>query len=231
MRIRRWLIRIGVGLIVLGVAAGWALPRMIPSVLAWLRPDIVFRGDSSRRILYLTIDDSPSAGTAEILKVLAKHHVPATFFVIEDRVHSADDLRAIAAAGQGIGNHTRTRVTWTRFGAEFERTAELLAPFPGPRMFRPHSGYCSAAQAEFARQRGFRTVLGTVYAFDPKIENPMVLKLLLRWLAVPGGILILHDGAPRAARTAAVLDELIPEFRRRGYEFARLDELAKPGAN
>ena len=45
--------------LLLVVAAGIvAVPRLLPHVLAWSRPDVIFRRDSDRKVLYITIDDA-----------------------------------------------------------------------------------------------------------------------------------------------------------------------------
>jgi len=46
------------------------------------------------------------------------------------------------------------------------------------------------------------------------------------WQSVNGGIIIIHDGNERGARTAEVLDRLIPILKARGYRFG---ELQRPG--
>lgn len=56
------------------------------------------------KVCYLTFDDGPSANTLNILDILKKENVPATFFVI----HSShkDYLKKIADGGHAIGLHT-----------------------------------------------------------------------------------------------------------------------------
>ncbi len=79
------------------------VPFLLPKLFAWWQPEIVFRGDAAHKILYLTIDDAPTTETEEILAVLAKHKVPATFFIISGRVKSDPELRTIVAAGHRLG--------------------------------------------------------------------------------------------------------------------------------
>ena len=221
------------GLLALAVACYAALPEMLPWMLERIRPDIMFRGDSRKKVIYLTIDDVPTAATGEILRVLAKHQVPATFFVISGRIRSDTDLRAIVQAGHLLGNHLRTtractKLSWEEFRADFDDTDRAIGKFRGTRFFRPPSGFCTEQQSAYARSRGYVTVLGTMFAFDTRVQNQAMLKFLLKWLAVPGGILVMHDGDLRAATTATVLDQIIPDLRRLGFEFRSLDELDTP---
>ena len=64
-------------------------------------------GEDTRRKVYLTFDDGPSANTSEILDILAEYHVKATFFV----VGKTDDMsianyKRIVAEGHTLGMHS-----------------------------------------------------------------------------------------------------------------------------
>src|SRR3569832_2035335 len=66
-----------------------------------------WRGSRSRPSIALTFDDGPSEGTGQLLEVLERYGVPATFFQCGanvDRLPAA--AREAAAAGHEIGNHT-----------------------------------------------------------------------------------------------------------------------------
>lgn len=57
----------------------------------------------------LTFDDGPSVYTDQILAILNRYHVRATFFFVGSRVPLwPSSVRRVAAAGDGIGNHTMT---------------------------------------------------------------------------------------------------------------------------
>ena len=60
------------------------------------------------KIVCLTFDDGPSAHTPEILDILEKEHVPATFFVCAQDANEAhlDKIADIAAAGHQIALHS-----------------------------------------------------------------------------------------------------------------------------
>lgn len=58
------------------------------------------------KVIYLTFDDGPSIYTPELLEVLAKYDVKATFFVVKtENFHMIKD---IAAGGHAIGIHSCT---------------------------------------------------------------------------------------------------------------------------
>src|SRR4051794_13065300 len=67
----------------------------------------VYRGPRDRRAIALTFDDGPSEGTHELLELLGRLAIPATFFVCGMNVRRLPQtLRETVAAGHEIGNHS-----------------------------------------------------------------------------------------------------------------------------
>src|SRR4051794_10908391 len=106
------------------------------------------RGPRSRPALALTFDDGPSESTPEILGILDRHRVPATFFQCGANV---ERLRAVAAevraAGHEIGNHSHTHPMLCFRSAAFieeelRRAQEAIGHFTGvaPVWFRAPFG-------------------------------------------------------------------------------------------
>lgn len=79
-------------------------------------------------LLALTYDDGPNpAVTPQLLELLARHHIRATFFMIGNFVRQCPALvREIAAAGHLIGNHTLTH-PWLPFVSNARILHELTA--------------------------------------------------------------------------------------------------------
>jgi len=230
-KVKRWLTRTAFFGIASGVVCLCCLPRLLPHVLSCWRPDICFRGNPDGKRLFLTIDDGPSDATPAILAVLEKHNVPAIFFIIGSHVRSDAQLKSIVDAGHSLGHHMRTgeqcgSMRLNRFSADFEFTDQLLRRFSTPRYFRPPSAIGTSEQMAYVKSKGYQPVLGTVFPFDHAIHRPSILGLLVRWLAMPGGIVIMHDGDVQGRTTAQVLDDVLPALKRAGYTFDALE----PGA-
>ena len=66
-------------------------------------PEIV---EPEGKVIYLTFDDGPGNYTEDLLKVLKKYNVKATFFVVD--THRIDLLSEIDAQGHAIGIHSKT---------------------------------------------------------------------------------------------------------------------------
>lgn len=213
------------GAALLGGCAG------LPGMMERSHPGVVYRmPQEGRTNLYITIDDGPSGSTEAILAVLRKHEAPATFFVVSEHLEP-ELVRRILTDGHQLGHHMKTargpdRMSDAAFREEFLGAEAALSAYGGTRLFRPAGGAISDSQADFVRSRGYRIVLGTVYPFDHAFRNETAIVTISKWLAVRGGILILHDFNPAAGRqTAAVLDRLIPDLRAKGYEFTRFPEV------
>lgn len=123
----------------------------------------------------LTFDDGPNARwTPQLLEVLARHGVRATFFVLGGRAQAQPELvRQMAAAGHIVGNHSwshpnlaRTRASLVR--EELKRTSdELEQILGGPvKFFRPPYGGRRPAVFRIARELGLAPVLWNAMTRD-----------------------------------------------------------------
>lgn len=72
--------------------AAWWQPDALFSLLAYLRPGVVWRVETTERVVALSLDDAPSSLTPDILNLLDKYDARATFFVLGRHLerHSAD---------------------------------------------------------------------------------------------------------------------------------------------
>ena len=68
----------------------------------------IVRLNTDQRIVALTYDDGPNPPyTDQLLDVLAKHNVKATFFMIGNRIERyPETVRRVITEGHEVGNHT-----------------------------------------------------------------------------------------------------------------------------
>jgi len=190
--------------------------------------------------VYLTFDDGPNpTATPELLDVLARHHVRATFFVIGKHI-TPDTLpivRRTFEEGHAVGIHTHSRElvfkSPTSVASALQEAAaklELGTGHQACRIFRPHAGHRSIPMIVGASRAGFLVVGWSWMAFDFnwfKARNADDLVPRLTRIASPGDIIVIHDGHhknPRADRRYAIetVARLIPELRARGFEFGTI---------
>ena len=123
----------------------------------------------------LTFDDGPNdPHTLHLLDVLAKHNAKATFFLIGKYVRQRPDIvRAIAAAGHEIGNHTDSHpnlilVSAARLRQELADCNKALEDALGTKVtvFRPPFGGRRPNVLRTARALGLSPVMWSVTGYD-----------------------------------------------------------------
>ncbi|HWB85290.1 MAG TPA: polysaccharide deacetylase family protein [Bryobacteraceae bacterium] len=200
----------------------------------------VWRGPRERRAVALTFDDGPSEQTPQILEILARHGVTATFFQCGANVERLPAVaRAVHQAGHEIGNHSHTHPMLCFRSAEFiacelARAQEAIALCTGtqPRWFRAPFGVRWFGMREAQAALGLTGVMWTVIGYDWKLKANAVVKRMAGG-AANGAILCLHDGrelraGPDIGATVEAVRSLVPLLLDRGYEFETVSRLLCP---
>jgi len=187
----------------------------------------------------LTYDDGPNdPHTLQLLDVLAKHSVRATFFMIGRYVRQRPDLaRAVAQAGHVIGNHTFTHPllifeSAARTRMQLVDCQQALEDTVGEHsnLFRPPFGGRRPATLRVARALGLETVMWNVTGYDWNAPPAAVIEKKVMRQMRGGDVVLLHDGGHRAmgadrAQTVAATDNLIRRYKDQGYEFVTVEEM------
>lgn len=79
--------------------------------------------ENPQKIIYLTFDDGPGPYTAQLLDILSKYHVKATFFVVNTGYISL--VQRIAAEGHTVALHTATHKFREVYASEDAYFADL----------------------------------------------------------------------------------------------------------
>ncbi|HEU4699914.1 MAG TPA: polysaccharide deacetylase family protein [Gemmatimonadales bacterium] len=228
---------IGLGAAALGTLACGAWGVYEPN--APLFGPVIGAGPPDGGAVYLTFDDGPNPGvTDRILETLARHGVPAAFFMVGRYAERhAALVRAVSGAGHVVGNHTWAHVKLHRRGparirCELERTHRALADLTGaaPRAFRAPHGYRNPFVARTARRLGYATFGWSYGVWDTARPGAEVIRARMRRKLRPGAILLLHDGdgydpAGDRTQTADALPGIIADVRAAGLEFRPLTDL------
>lgn len=183
--------------------------------------------------VHLTFDDGPAGdGTLRILDVLAKHEIPATFFLRGQRIPGGEDvIDRVLDAGHRIGYHGLTHSAWW-FRSHAHRRVEIdplmvLRAQPNPfavgdgrLLLRAPYGRLDFAAIATARELGGRIVHWRVSLRDwaPGVSPSSLSRLLYRYV-YPGDIVLLHDGGESAGAVAGALDRTLPALKRAGVTF------------
>lgn len=198
-------------------------------------PDVLWRVQTSNKIVALTIDDAPSEYTDEILQILKAHDAKATFFVIGSQVADREEtLVDLVRSGNELGNHAMydepsRNLSDVVLEEQIRAVQDMIhniydnAGVERPqKYFRPGSGFFSTRMRELLRRLGFRLVLGDVYPHDPQVQFWRVNAAHILSTVRPGSIIICHD---RRSWTAPMLRKVLSELGNRGYRVVTVTDL------
>lgn len=149
----------------------------------------------------LTFDDGPDEETTELLDLLDRLRLLATFFLLGQRVEANRSLVTdIVARGHEIASHgwahrRVTQMSAPELNADLARTQSVLPPSPGRRLFRPPHGDISARSLGQIALAGYTTVLWSIDSFDSRpIGSARIVDGIRQATPRPGDILLLHEG-------------------------------------
>ncbi|WMT30489.1 polysaccharide deacetylase family protein [Bacillus aerius] len=189
-----------------------------------------------RKKIALTFDDGPHpVYTNQILDVLREHEVNASFFVIGSRIHAYPLLAGrIVSEGNELGNHTMNHTYFDLLSSkeikqELKESAAHIASLQpgGPLLFRPPGGRLTMKSFRILSKQGYDVVMWS-FTQDPKDwSRPGAHKIASHIMEnIQGGdIILLHDGGGNRKQTVEALKQVVPELKKRGYEFVKVSEL------
>ena len=196
----------------------------------------------------MTFDDGPSAAcTPEVLDILKKYDIRATFFVVGSITgENREIVQRIIDEGHTIGIHTYTHSyesiyqsvdayladfekLWTELYEEFSYRAEIFR-FPGGSVNTYNYMLSHQLIAEMYR-RGFIYFDWNASAEDAASGNPgsdVVTQRILNGVRnADRSIVLMHDSSSMTA-TVEALPEIIEQLKDEGYSFDKLDRSVKP---
>ena len=206
----------------------------------------------SKRIA-LTFDDGPyGTSTAQILSILEREHVLATFFLIgKNVVQHPDQVRREVIDGDVIGNHSYSHsrllpvMATSTLHDDISQAqsvimqATSLQPdtlhipqlFRIPHLFRPPYSSTSPGMIKEIKSEGY---VFAGWSIDPKDwdnnnSSGTVVSNVLNY-AKPDGIIIMHDGHEYGTdysreNTIEALPIIIESLKKEGYQFVTIDKI------
>lgn len=191
---------------------------------------------SGRKMIALTFDDGPNKTyTPQVLEVLQKNNIKATFFVMGGWVkQNPEILKQVYAAGNVIGNHTFThplitKISSASFKNELIKTNEIIYATINvyPVLFRPPFGMSSATSNKIVSDLGFKKITWNFMVNDYDANKTTAEKIASQVIqhASPGAIITMHDGGSNREKTVKALATIIPTLKQKGYEFVTVSEL------
>jgi peptidoglycan/xylan/chitin deacetylase (PgdA/CDA1 family) len=212
--------------------------RLTLSQLAKKYPHLLMlKGSSAIKKAALTFDDAPdNQYTPQVLDILKKYGVKATFFVVGSQAYKHPNIvRRIAAEGHPIGNHSYnhplfTKLTDDQFAAQINKTQKTVKALIGytPYMLRPPYGEITESQLLWASDHHLRVVNWNVDSLDWKQLNEQQVVTNILSHTHSGSIILQHSGGGSnqdLSGTVSALPRIIKDLQSRGYQLVTLPDL------
>jgi peptidoglycan/xylan/chitin deacetylase (PgdA/CDA1 family) len=189
--------------------------------------------------LALTYDDGPNdPSTGQLLDLLAKANVKATFFLIGRYVKQRPDIvRSVVEAGHAIGNHTwnHPNLIWCspqetlRQLSETQKTIEEACGVR-PTLFRPPFGGRRPGTFSTVRQLGMTPIMWRVTCYDWSATSHQSIERKAHQQIRGGDVILLHDGSHRAfgvdrSHTVKATENLLRAYSDQGYRFVSIPKM------
>lgn len=170
--------------------------------------------------------------TSILLDILKKHNVKTTFFMTGGWVESyPDDVKAIAAAGHDLGNHSENHKQMSTLSTseckeEIQKVHDKVKELTGKDMilFRPPYGDYNDTLIDAANDLGYHVIQWDVDSLDWKDygADSIVSKVVDHKHLGNGSIILMHNGAKY---TKDALERVITGLQEKGYEIVPISEL------
>ncbi|WP_427365759.1 polysaccharide deacetylase family protein [Candidatus Caldatribacterium saccharofermentans] len=214
---------------VLGIGKAEAIELRGERVFAMNTLRCIRNGPQVEKRVALTFDDAPNGHTAEILAILDRFQVKATFFLIGAQVLRHPDLvQRIVAAGHEIGNHSFSHAFTRECPAEsikedIERAEKAIVNSTGrlPLYFRPPEGLVTPAIERACGMTGYSLVTWSLDSEDWRAQTEdEIVERVLRDIH-PGAIVLFHS----LPRTVRALPRILCALLEAGYTCVPLSSL------
>jgi peptidoglycan-N-acetylglucosamine deacetylase len=171
----------------------------------------------------LTFDDGPGPFTSQILDLLERNHVKATFCVIGKQVAGyPNEIKRMIADGDTLCNHTwdhdeqlRTR-TDDQIRAELQKTNDAIhAIVPGAKIqyFRNPGGNFAPNTVAIGQSLGMKPLYWSVDPRDWSKPGTQSIINTVNAKTRAGSIVLSHDGGGDRSQTVAAYRTLLPGLK------------------
>ena len=213
----------------------WAsFGALFVSATSSLSKEYYFSRNDENKIA-LTFDDGPHPKqTYQILKILEKYDIKATFFVVGINAQNYPDaLKAVAKGGHEIGNHTFSHryvkgKDAKKIKDELQKCDRAIYDICGatPTLFRAPGGLMD--EISVSNEQAFEhydIIYWSIDTLDWDHRPPSEIADKVLSTIKSGDIVLMHDYIGHNSPTADALELIIPELLSRGYKFVTVSEL------
>ncbi|UZD45918.1 polysaccharide deacetylase family protein [Peribacillus frigoritolerans] len=181
--------------------------------------------ETNEKVVALTFDDGPSKNVNEILPLLDKYDVKATFFLI------GKEAGKIAEAGHQIGNHTYShrRMVFKSLSyikEEIEKTDKLIqnAGYKGEIDVRPPNGKKIIGLPYYLNKNDRETITWDLEPDSYYTTASDKVKYVKENIK-PGSIILMHPMYDDVGKELQAIEGILRELTNEGYTFVTVNEL------
>jgi len=199
-------------------------------------PDVLIHGDKSRREIALTFDDGPHPrDTPQVLDVLAKHNVHATFFLVGRYVeHHPNLVKQIHQSGHQLALHCYRHLPFpiesaSTLKGQLNQSRTAIADICGIspetiRHIRPPYGFFTSKTLSMLNEWGFDLVLWDNMPLHFIQPTSWTINQIYK-NTDPDSIIALHDGNRHGSKVAWIIDTIIPTLKEQGYSLIKIEDM------
>ncbi|MFI0941259.1 polysaccharide deacetylase family protein [Streptomyces sp. NPDC021020] len=190
----------------------------------------------------LTFDAGPSVRTPQILAILAKYHVHATFFTLGKNhvMKHPEMVKAMAAQGHEVETLTwshqiLTKISKDEVRKEITEGRDAVEKVIGvrPTLLRPPQGRTSSTVTGIVKDLGMSEVVWSSDGADYKTTDSKLIQERILKKTKRDGIILLHDLVDPTNKgyngTIAAIPGIISTLQQQGYTFVTVKQLLAPG--
>ncbi|WP_445506095.1 polysaccharide deacetylase family protein [Niallia sp. 03190] len=208
-----------------------------PSVhLKDLPPSPIYKGNPNKQMVCFIINVAwGNEYLPDMLAILKKHHVKASFFLEGRWTQKNPDLaKMIVEAGNEVGNHSYTHPDMSKISSEqikeeITKTNEVIEATTGKAVtwFAPPSGSYNMETVKIANNYKLGTLMWSIDTIDWQKPAPNVLIHRVVGKVHNGAMILMHP----TASTASALESLIVQIQAKGLEINTVSEMLSEERN
>lgn len=205
----------------------------IPAIVSSLFPGIIWKNPCPNSpCVYLTFDDGPHPHfSTQILEILEKQNVGATFFVLGQKAQQHPSIvRTAFEGGHTIALHSfeHRRMFFQSekyFSDQLKASKATVENIIGRpvKYFRPPHGIFRPGLFRVCRFLSLEMVLWSFLSFDYDLSVPdSTILNRIKSDTRNGDVFVFHDGHANSFRTVKILDEVISILKDKDFEIIPL---------
>lgn len=185
----------------------------------------VWQMPKDSKTIYLTFDDGPVPEvTFEVLAILDKYNIKATFFCVGDNIDKNPDVfKTIIEKGHTTGNHTFNHLSgWKTHSNKYIENILKCDHYHKTNLFRPPYGRIKPSQL-LKLKKTHKIIMWSVLSgdFNQKTSPEKCFENVVRYTK-PGSIVVFHDSIKAQKNVLYALPLFINYFLEQGYTFKPL---------